>query len=234
MNGLIDELDSSPPIAADLLGNPLCKQVEQTLDSMRPYPGDPVWEARDLDRFWVTQINDEELIVVDNITGDEEILPIRLALRPGFMMGRWYAIKRTQKTRVRVKPLPRWHKALYEPKFCYAKNIAWRLTNREEFEESFWAKGHKKSAWKRFRVELDEYRGTYHVWDQDLDFVFDIPIRAARDPRTNITRWYYRRISKEFLHAIQLAFDESDDWGLSGLFDNVLDDDLYPHMLELF
>ena len=61
--------------ANENLGCPLIQQMEYLLEAMRPYPGDPNWEDREQCRFTVYKISDKRLCILDNVTGNQEVIP---------------------------------------------------------------------------------------------------------------------------------------------------------------
>jgi hypothetical protein len=86
------------PWANQHLGCPLVEQVKYLLEAMRPYLGDPNWENKERERFGVYETSNERLCIMDSVTGEQELIPKRLAEQEDFLIGRWYAIKRTQDT----------------------------------------------------------------------------------------------------------------------------------------
>jgi hypothetical protein len=54
------------------------------LDAMRPYPGDPSWEHRMVERFHVYPTTDNKLVVMNLVTNDDLLLDKRRAIQASF------------------------------------------------------------------------------------------------------------------------------------------------------
>ncbi|CAA7270376.1 unnamed protein product [Cyclocybe aegerita] len=108
VDDLPEELDPtlSYEEAARLLYDPESEDTPKNVDGKI---GDPCWESK------------------DEVTNETEVLEALMALQDDFLIGRWYAIKCTQRERVRVKPLPRWHKKSPQKCNLWALNGAWKL-----------------------------------------------------------------------------------------------------------
>ncbi|CAA7268278.1 unnamed protein product [Cyclocybe aegerita] len=201
------------------VGDPLSTQVEFMLESMRPYPGDPSWESKVNDRFCVYSVGESKLCILDEVTGEQEILEVSKALRPDFLVGRWYAIRRTQETRVRVTPLPRWHKVMKVPWDCWKNNVAWRLSHGSDFSSYFVSSKEEREEMERFEIRFDRDLDQYHVIDWQLELHFPIGVNKLMHPQRNIRVWYSRQIKKGIAAVFQMDWLMSDDYGLKHMFE---------------
>lgn len=185
------------------LRNPVCELVEHQLEAMRPYPGDPSWERRMINRFHVYATHGgQKLVILDTISDDDElILDVGMVFRPKFLIGRWYAIKRTQATRICVKPLPRWHRRTPILNW-WTENVAWKLsTGGKSFRKYLES---PKSARRR---QMERF-GVYYSTEEDPEYCtvidwatrlhFKLSIRNIENPRFNVRHWYYKQLVKYF------------------------------------
>jgi hypothetical protein len=62
------------PDAKGKMNCPLSDEVSMALNAMRPYPGDPVWESREVDRFHVYRTTNDKLVVMDLVTNEDDLL----------------------------------------------------------------------------------------------------------------------------------------------------------------
>ncbi|CAA7263787.1 unnamed protein product [Cyclocybe aegerita] len=207
------------PDAEGKLGSPLCAAVKRMLEVMRPYPGDPSNEAREFDRFTVYETSGgKELVVMDSVTDEVELLDTHRAAEPDFLIGRWYAIKCTQRTRVRVKPVRRWYKKTPYVDI-HAKNAAWRLnTGRDFYQYLACSKKRREKLSSRFDIYWDDAVHQYRVFDFGIGLHFEIPACKVRNQRLDIRNWYFKRLTHfikeeffEFYHAL-------DYYDISSLF----------------
>ncbi|KNZ71265.1 hypothetical protein J132_00094 [Termitomyces sp. J132] len=72
------------------LGNGLYRALEFLLESMQPYPGDPVNVLQNREhRFSAMQISDEELVITDSLFDTDDILAMDAATDIRFKIGLW-------------------------------------------------------------------------------------------------------------------------------------------------
>ncbi|PPQ81287.1 hypothetical protein CVT26_015177 [Gymnopilus dilepis] len=180
------------------LGDPVCELLEEHLDSMRPFPGDPRGEERVLKRFCVYRTDGgRKFVIMDEVTGEDELVDTTLVYDPSFLIGRWYAIKCTQRARVRVKPLRRWHKRTpvgWPWGSIHTANAAWKLNTGRSFHK--WVASPRRVRERlndRFYVGWDwsnEKRG--FVIDEFTGVHADIDLRHLSNPKFDIRHWYYK------------------------------------------
>ncbi|KAG5349424.1 hypothetical protein C0989_004000 [Termitomyces sp. Mn162] len=74
------------------LGNGLFHALESLLKSMQPYPGDPTNILQyQGPQFYLMQISDEELVVMDMVLDTDDLLSMDAASNPNFEIGLWFA-----------------------------------------------------------------------------------------------------------------------------------------------
>ena len=155
---------------------------------------------------------------MDNVTFEQEIIPKKLAEREDFLIGRWYAIKRTQDTHVRVKPLPRWHRKAPKRKDPLAHHAKWVLEMGKSENEYM-----KIGSWEseviplRFDFNWDEENQTYQVVDNALGLEANLAYERLKNPRFRIRKWYHRTLSRYLWYACNM-------WDLQG--------DELPHLFR--
>ncbi|KAJ3511636.1 hypothetical protein NLJ89_g3978 [Agrocybe chaxingu] len=202
-----------------LLGNPLCELVEHQLEKMRPYPGDPSWEGKILNRFTVYATNGgRDIVIMDDVTCEDEVLEIGTLFRPDFLLGRWFAIKRTQATRVRVKPLKRWHK---KTKFSHlwAKNAAWKLNTGRSFRKYLdLSHSAREKRTTRFDIHWRDETESYLLFDFNLGLIFEASPLDFENSQCDVGNWYYKKLMKKLKEMYFSVLEDLPSYGLDGLF----------------
>ncbi|KAF8879996.1 hypothetical protein CPB84DRAFT_1851976 [Gymnopilus junonius] len=202
-----------------ILNNPVCKIVKHQLEVMRPYPGDPCWEGHVLDRFTVyPTAGGQKLIIMDEVTLEDEILDIGMVFHPDFLIGQWYAIKWTQVTRVHVKPHKCWYRKT--PKFCpWEKNATWKLNTGRHFSRYLsFSKSARNKQMGCFAVYFDNENYYYKVFDFGISRCFNLSIFDMENPKFDIHHWYFKKLVNLFKTTFFMAYNEAKDYDLSCLF----------------
>jgi len=139
-----------------------------------------------------------------------QVIPKELATHEDFLIGRWYAIKRTQDTRVRVKPLPRWHRKAPKSKDLLAHHAKWVLEmGKSENEYRKIGSWESKVIPLRFDFNWDEEIQTYQVVDNALGLETNLLHECLRNPRFRIRKWYHLTLSRYLWSAYNM-------WDLQG------------------
>ncbi|KAG6875801.1 hypothetical protein C0993_007390, partial [Termitomyces sp. T159_Od127] len=190
------DIDSKRP----RLGDPACHKLEEMLESMQPYPGDPANVLQYRGRRFVAQAAGErEIIVYDKIFDEVEIINRSMVVKLQCTLGDWYARIRCKQTGAPYTNHPFFQTCLIAE--VEAWNAKRALENGAPYPHDERGKTYK---YHRFEVIKDDT--TYLVYDRHLGFRTELNCQQVNNECFDLVNWYKKRIVKAFSKLEEEAF----------------------------
>jgi hypothetical protein len=206
------------PNAKGKMNCPLSDEVSMGLNAMRPYPGDPVWESCEVDRFHVYRTANDKLVVMDLVTNEDDLLlDMNRVWKKDFKLGQWDAVHRTMATKVRVhRKEKHWFKRLRFNKDLWAENTACHMNAGMEYMDYRTMDVGDDTLDYQFDVSemLDD---VFSVFDAKSGLQFECQLGNLKNLAWDVQRWFYKQVRTQCIWDFHRRM-ESDSYDLCKLF----------------
>ena len=174
------------------LGDALCNKVEEMLEQLQPYPGDPanVLQFRGR-RFEARTVSHNEILVHDKVFNFYDIISRYAMERPCFAVGEWYAQTRSAQTGASLRCQTHYQTCMV------VETYSWNARRVLEDGAPYpWDDGFQIPEYHRFEVIPEG--PTYHIYDRHIGFKTSIDIRNLKNEFFDLACWFKKQVLKRF------------------------------------